>query len=495
MEATQPTGAMKLVGLTLTWGDVTITAQSGEALFQDRELKRFVATGNVLLRRGPDEIRASRLSLSGEALVADGVTLLGPPFRFDAARLHATVGKEYVLEGPTIGASTGELKIRASAVKLTPDGQLNLTEPTIKLWGVRIAKVKRLTLRLSGEGSGQSGPALPLTYRASAISGQILGLRVGFSAAGTSGLADLDQTSKRGVQWGVSLQKTVIRHTTPYDWRRIPFGTDPALPPQAGWLRARPEQLDPLLLNDDLLSQPSPVQPRVWSEAVRADAQVQWQSRRELATRRAGPLLLSRTPEVFAALTYPLGPARQPVTRDAMKTVRWSASLDLVAGKYAEQQLVQKGKRVAATRTGFSAGLASSPLLVAPNVLLGTGFSHTELRYSGGRRFVVGEAAGGLEWKRAPYSGVGVAVIRRSLRGATPLLYDQIDARDEGQLRVRFPVGKNLAGGVLFRRDLTQGKTFDTEFVLGLQGSLFTPGLTYRTLNRQLGLRVTVPAL
>ncbi len=493
-EIRQPTGAWKLTGLTLTWGDILITADEGEALIQDKELVRFSASGNVQLRRGPDRLTATRLTLSGETLVAEGVVLIGPPLQFTTKRLRGKLGQELILEAPLVGTTTGELKIQATELKLEKNGQLTLSGAQIKLWGLRLARVKQLTLRLSDNQSGSGGAALPITYRASSISGNILGLRVPFALQGFNAVAELDQTSKRGVQYGVALQKTLVQRPALIDWRRTPLGVDPALPYPQGWLTARPETTDTLLLADDILSQPSPVRPRVWREAVRADVGFQWQHRRELATRRAGPLLLSRTPEAMASLIYPLGPARSPLTRDAMKTVRWSATLDLAAGRYTEQQLSGNNPTVSASRLGFSAGVTSSPLLVGENLLLGMQFNHTELRYSGRKHFTVGEAAGGLEWKPAPYTGLGVSVVRRGLRGATPFFFDQIDARDEGQFRVRFPLGKKLAGGILARRDLKQGRTFDTEYALSVRGAGIEPRLTYRTLNRQIGLRFSVPA-
>jgi hypothetical protein len=493
-QGTTPTGAVRLVGLTLTWGDMVITADEGEALVQDGQPMRFTAKGNVLLVRGPDRMTATRLVLTDETLVAEGVVLLGPPLRFQTARLSGKRGEVLTLDAPTVGSTTGELKLRARHLKIEKGGLVSLEGTEIRLWGARLVRVRQLSLNLASDQEGQGGTALPLTYRASAISGQVFGLRVPFAVQGFAALADFDQTSRRGVQYGVLLQKTLTQRPIPGDWRRMPLGVDPTLPLPQAWSVARPSTVDTLLLADDILSQPSPVRPQTWTDAVRADIGVQWQHRREFATRRQGPLLLSRTPEAIYSLLYPLGPARPSITRNAMTTVRWSASLELATGRYEEVRLNESSKRVSAARTGYSAGVASSPLLIGRNLLAGVQLRHTELRYSGDRRFTINETGTGLEWKPAPYTGLGVAVIQRSLRGQTPFLFDQVDARNEGQFRVRFPLGKKLAGGVLARRDLVQNRTFDTEYTIAVRGAGIEPRLTYRTLNRQIGLRFSLPA-
>lgn len=494
METVLPTGAMRLKGLTLTWGDVVITAEDGELLLQDGQPARFTATGNVLLVRGPDRMTATRLAITNETMVADGVVLIGPPLRFETRRLSGKLGETLTLEAPTIGSTTGELKIQAESLKIEKGGQLELIGAQIKLWGARLIRVRQLSLNLAGDGNNQGGAALPLTYRSSAISGQAFGVRFPFKVYGFNALAELDQTSRRGAQYGLALQKTLAQRPTPGDWRRVPLGVDPNLPLPYAWTVARPEKVDTLLLADDILSQPSPVRTRTWTDAVRADVALQYQYRREFATRRQGPLLLSRTPEAIYSLLYPLGPARNPITRNAMTTVRWSAFLEVATGRYEETRLGETNQTVAANRTGFSAGLASSPLLIGRDLLAGVQLRHAELRYSGDRRFTINETGTGLEWKPAPYTGLGVAVIRRSMRGETPFFFDQVDATDEGQLRIRFPLAGKLAGGVLVRRDLKQNRTFDTEYTIAVRSAGIEPRLTYRTLNRQIGLRFALPA-
>ncbi|MGC4048015.1 MAG: hypothetical protein QM758_29825 [Armatimonas sp.] len=480
--------------LTLTWGDVVITADDGELLIQDGTVARLSVTGNINLTRGPDHMTATRLAITNETMVAEGVVLIGPPLRFESNRLTGKIGQTLTLDAPTVGSLTGELKIQAKSLQLEKNGQMSLTEAQIKLWGARLIRVKPASLKLGGDQSTQGGPSLPLTYRSSAISGQVLGLRIPFKVYGFNALGDIDQTSRRGVQYGLALQKNLALRSTPGDWRRVPLGVDPKLPMPNAWSVARPEKVDTLLLADDILSQPSQVRTRTWTDAVRADIGIQWQHHREFATRRQGPLLLSKKPEVIYSATYPLSPARVPLTRNGMTTVRWTAFLEAATGRYEEVRLGATNQTISANRTGYSAGVASSPLLVGKDLLAGVQLRQTHLRYSGDKHFNINEIGTGLEWKPAPYAGLGVAVIRRNLRGETPFFFDQVDAADEGQLRIRFPITRKLAGGILARRDLKQGHTFDTEYTIAVRSAGIEPRLTYRTLNRQLGLRFALPA-
>ena len=482
---------------SIRWGDLTMTAKSGTLERANGELGRLELRGDVRILRGPDTLLAEAFTFDGATgiFTATNATLDGPPVRIFAKTLRGSLKDGLTFEGVRFGFRTGELTVSARTGAISPTGRLIANDASVSLWRLKVFRLKTLRGHLGSDGE-RGGFTLPLTARSSSVSGQVLGVRVPFSLYGTDALAEVDQTSRRGMQYGLTFKKKLAQGAKATDWQATPFGRDPKLSELTGFTVARPANRDPLALSEEFFSVPSPVKPALWTEAVRADLSLDYQHRRDIAGRRQGPFLLSRQPEARLSVRYPLSPARTPVAGEALKTVRWVATVSASAGNYTETRLGSAPGIVRRSRAGAQLGLESSPLKVGESLLAASKFSLSDVRYSLGGHFRVSEATGGLEWKPAPYSGLGVALINRESTGTSPLFFDQIDAGREGQLRARISLGKSgLALGMLRRWDLAQQRPFDTEYALVGKGDGISPRISYRTLNRQFQFSLSLPAL
>lgn len=488
--------------LTLTepsvrWGDLVMTAKSGTLERTGTEMGRLELRGDVRILRGPDTLLAEAFGFDGATgiFTATDATLDGPPVRIVAKSLRGSLQGGLTFDGVRFGFRTGELTVAARTGTISAQGRLIARGASVSLWRLKILRLSSLRGHL-GADNERGGVTVPLTARSSAVSGQVLGVRVPFALYGADGLAEVDQTSRRGMQYGLTFKKTIAQGRKANDWQAVPFGRDPKLSPLTSFTVARPASRDPLALSEEFFSVASPVRPALWTEALRADLSLDYQHRRDFAGRRQGPFLLSRQPEARLTMRYPLSPARTPVSGDALKTVRWVGTVNASAGNYTETRLGDAPQIVRKSRAGVTLGLESSPLKVGESLLAATRFSLTDVRYGGGAHFRVSESTGGLEWKPAPYTGLGVALINRETTGVSPLFFDQIDAGREGQLRARVNLGKTgLAVGMLRRWDLTQKRPFDTEYALVGKGDGISPRISYRTLNHQFQLSFSLPAL
>ena len=486
-----------LLGVRIVWGDLTITGRTGEIDEKDGALIRLSVAGDVTLTRGPDVLKGASVTFDGAtaAFSASDVSLIAPPLTARGKMLRSTADGTLALDDVALGFRTGEITVRARQARFRPDGKLLLDDAVVRIFGLRIVRLKSLRGSLNGGGGSHQQFSLPLDFRSSAISGQVLGVQIPVALHGLDGTASLDQTSRRGIQYGVSLTRPLASGRPTPDWQAIPFGRDPSLPPLASLTKARSVERETLTLADDLFTLASPVRPALWSETVRAEAFLRYQQRREISGRRVGPLLLSREPEVGGFVRYPLSPARFPLTAGALKTVRWIATGRLEVGRYTETRIAEGGAKVSRARRGLTVGLESSPLKVGRDLLAAMSLSQADLRYESSEHYRLSEAAAGLEWHPSPYAAIGAAVIDRAERGVSPLLYDRADSPSEGQIRARLPLpGTRLAVGALRRWDLRQRHTFDTEYALAVRGDGLVPRFTYRTLNRQFGVTFSLPA-
>lgn len=501
-----------LTNSALTMGDVRFQA---DHIVVYQKTYRVEATGNVVLTRGDETVRAESFVFEGEdtSFVATNAVVVSPPFYVSGARITRTaVGliAQNALLSPC-AENKGEIRFVAQQIEIVDNRYAVLRRPTLYLFGTRLVTLPRYRIVLPrGRGSERDEYrfSVPLRVRQSRISGVVLGIGSRFylgEQIGGSFAADLP--SKRPLQYAVSLGRDFLPDQ-PVDRPRglfaDPTRRDAVLAPGASplreFLRARPlaPLPDPILDFEDISSTQSPLSRPTRTTTRALVGEINLTGNREVGDKRQGDLLLSRLPEVRLAGRLPLGtqppPADNEAARRYVRAPRVLLSGEASAGRYAERALEQSRMRVSRTRTLASVGLETLPLLLGERLLVLPRAAVTLQRYSGGQAYRHLEASLAADYVLGTRTAVGAAYIRRFTGGQTPFTFDQIDTKNEAQARAQLGLGK-LTLALLGRYDVDQGRVFDFEITVGLRGRCLEPRLSYRKLSQQIGFTLAFPGL
>ena len=512
--------------VVFTMGDLRLRAD--EAVF-DPAAFSLEATGNVVLTRGDEVLRGDRFFLSSDesTFQADKGQVVSPPFFISGKSITQKPGEIHATDARLAldPEGKGELQFRASDVLIQGEGRTTLTNATIYLLGLRLLTLKKITLEptrgtsggggLLSSGSGGGPPALPLVVRASGISGTAVGVNIPFGLPlHIAARIGAERTTKQGTNTTILLHRVLVSPQTDTSSRSLlptPGGIDKSvagLSPLRQLLKARPTPLgpDPVLDNEsilftrDLLANPT-------RRGVRNIAlDFAYSNNREIGTRRQGPLLLSRQPELLFTVEVPLA---KPFVRDAdnaeqraylRKKLRFVASAEGGVGKYTEvrlpTELVPNRVSVSRNRQYLLLGLGTLPYLVGDRVLVAAQTAQWISHYSGGETYRYGETTLSSDYVLGVRQVLGVSYIGRGVSGNPPFFFDQVDTQSEGQVRAQSPLpfgGGRYTLGLLGRYDLSQKRFFDTEIALAIKGRVLEPRFSYKTLNAQIGLNIAIP--
>ena len=512
--------------VVFTMGDLRLTADN--AVF-DPAAFSLEATGNVVLTRGDEVLRGDRFFLDSDTSVfqADNGQVVTPPF-FIAGQSITQKPGEIRAKNARLAPDPegkGEIQFRASDVLIQGEGRTTLTNATVYILGLRLLTLKKITIEptrgssgsggLLAGGSGGGPPALPLVVRASGISGTAVGVNIPFGLPlHISGRIGGERTTKQGTNTTLVLHRVLVPAQTDTSSRSLlptPGGIDKSvagLSPLRQLLKARPTPLgpDPVLDNEsvlftrDILANPT----RRGVRNVALD--FAYVSNREVGTRRQGPLLLSRTPELLFTVEVPLA---RPFERDAdnaqqrdylRRRLRFVASAEGGVGKYQEVRLpallTPTRTTISRNRQYLLLGFGTLPYLVGSRVLVAAQTAQWISTYSGGGLYRYGENTLSGDLILGVRQVLGVSYIGRGVSGKSPFFFDQVDTQTEGQVRAQSPLpfaGGRYTLGLLGRYDLTQKRFFDTEIALAIKGRVVEPRISYKTLNSQIGLNIAIP--
>ena len=232
-----------------------------------------------------------------------------------------------------------------------------------------------------------------------------------------------------------------------------------------------------------------------------------YSNNREIGTRRQGPLLLSRQPELLFTVEVPLA---KPFVRDAdnaeqraylRKRLRFVASAEGGVGKYTEvrlpTELVPNRVSVSRNRQYLLLGVGTLPYLIGDRVLVAAQTAQWISHYSGGETYRYGETTLSSDYVLGVRQVLGVSYIGRGVSGNPPFFFDQVDTQSEGQVRAQSAASVLAGDAILWvfwaATICRKNAFFDTEIALAIKGRVLEPRFSYKTLNAQIGLNIAIP--
>ena len=521
-------------GVVVMWGDVLLRAD--RFLYDPGTFLSAEASGEVTLTRGDEVLTGDRFLLDGPQgiFTVEHGSLFSPPLFVRGETITHSATEIYARDARVgIGApdGKGELQFRVGEVFVTPEVRNNNAKPapeaigqrvllkdaSLYLLGTRLLTVRRVSFVVrdsTGERRSrvETFSAPPITLRSSRISGFVFGAALPFVVGrGTTVNVSLDSSTKQGIQYAVSVQRSLLGPQPNSANRRglgaaSPGGVDPTVAeesPLRKLLKARPKppSPDPVLDFDEVLATRSPFAAPTRTAERDVHLILSASGNREFGIRRQGALLLSRQPEALLVARLPLsGPV--PVmdnneARAALRRPRFIVSGEASAGRYDEVRLDNGKQHIRETRFGGLIGVGTAPILVGNQVLVQATAAYRSFSYGDNRHYGYTESSLASTYIFSYRTSVGASYIVRDVGGATPFYWDQIDTQNEGQVRgqVAFGHGSRLTLATLARYDVSQHQFFDYEFALAVRGQNIEPRLTYRRLNRQFGINFALPGL
>lgn len=497
-----------------TIGDIRLEADRMEVSYSPLQVE---ASGNVLLKRGDEELRGTSFLLQGDKGIFDaqGATAISPPFYIRAetiTRIGTKGSNEFRARNARVTPSTsgrGEFGIKAEEVRFINEKRVVLRNATLYLWNNRLLTIRRLSFSANSGGNRDrpTGEVPPVSFRSSRISGLALGAGINFvPGPNITGSFQVEATTKQGFQYNGHLRAELFSYFPQFEPRRItaiPGGVDPKLvnaSPLRQLLAARalPPKYNSLLDFETILLTQTPVSRPVRAAGRDVHLEFNVSGRREIGTRRQGPLLLSKFPETALIARFPLRSEALRTNDNAaglsfLRRLRPYILSDLTLGKYEEERLGEDSIRIKSTRLGASLGIGTMPMLVGDSLLLYGQLIHRVARYQDDRTYGFTETTVAGSYVLGERTAVGLSYTERTQSGSTPFFWDQIDTRSEAQpfVQFRFPKGKYTLA-LLGRYDMRQQRLFDSEIALAIRGKNLEPRISYRSLNSQLNFGVAV---
>jgi hypothetical protein len=508
---------------TLTYGDLQIKADTITLLKNGDIVEVIEAAGHISITRGDESLRGERFTFWGTEGAADSerVVIISPPFYLSADRFIR--GKNgTVIQNARIVPSPdgkGELSISAREIQVLSDSKRAiLRDMTIRLFGTRLLTVRHARIPLGDRDRetdrDKGGLSLPLTFRVSGISGTTVGLRLPLVVDNrTSGEYGVEFPQRNSPQYYARLRRDLIKSDSIGRERSesalfaLPGGmgnqTYEGLSPirQLAMARPLPPTPDPILDYDSILLSSDPVERPVRALNRNLYVEVNTSTNRDISNKRQGPLLLSRIPEVQVSGSLPLvGKVPHGASNATLRRFLQSPHLQLtgsgIIGRYSERRLQNDQQTISSNRVGMSLGIGTLPLLIGDHLLLRPQMNANYFHYNtrGASTYRIIESSVTLDYIFYDRTMIGGSYIRRDQNGVTPFTFDQVDTRDEGQVRaqIALPGGKfTLASQI--RYDIKQSRIFDREIAIAWRGKTIEPRLSYRTQNSQFGFGLALP--
>ncbi|MBC8102066.1 MAG: hypothetical protein H7Z41_05710 [Cytophagales bacterium] len=508
--------------VTLTYGDLRIHA---DKIIYTLDGRFIEATGSVSLVRGDESLKGERFTFYGSDGSADSerTVILSPPFYLSAERFTRGEGGSFARNARLVPSpdGRGEVSLTAREIQITADGsRAILRDMTLRLLGTRLLTIRHARIPLGGgdrdnTNQAQAGASLPLTLRASGIAGIAVGINLPFDVGPLSGGYGFEFTQRTPPQFFARLGRDLIPPES--IGRERPSSILFAAPGGMGSRRyegmspvrqlalARPKLPSPdtVLDYDSILVNPDPAErpTRVVNRSLYAEGNLS--GNRDIGSKRQGPLLLSRLPEARLSGSFPLvgrlpRAANNAEVRRFLKTPHLLLNGTVSAGRYREQRLQNDRATINSGRLEGTAGISMVPLLIGEHLLFRPQVTAHYYRYDspGAPSYRFTESSATLDYFFYSRTMIGGSYIRRDQSGRTPFTFDQVDTRDEGQLRaqVSLPGGKFTLATQL-RYDLTRSKLFDTEIAVAWRGKAIEPRFSYRTQNSQFAFSLDFPGL
>ena len=485
----------------LHWGDLTISAR--QATFEGKT-NTLSATGDIRVERGDERFTAESLQIQGLdllgtkgdlnqfVLAVQKAQVSSPPFFLageDLVFRMTTGGEGRQLRFVPGTDGKGELALTADKIFALPSSnRLSFHNATIHLYGARLLTLRRLTLNPDATTKRQGlSLTMPLTFHSSRLSGATVGLRLPFSPVrGMKAVTIVESSSRQGVGTLFTLQKELLqregREEQPSLMNSLSAGKDSATekireiitartPPtyslaEAGWrdLLATP----PTVVRSD-----KGVLPHLRLEAT-------LQSNREFVRRNA-QMLLGRQPEV------------RLVGRVPQQGGDGGLVAEMGVGRFVETRFDQGRIGYREDRLQTRVGWEAPTFRFGETGRLRLNLTRTQQDYRAST-YRIYEARLAGDYSFSQHSGIGAGVILRDISGHSPLLFDTVEAQNEGQIRGQTAFGPYLLGAV-GRWDLKTRTLFDSEISLSLRGKTIEPRLSWRRQNQQFSFSVVFPAL
>ncbi len=497
----------------ISGGDVRVSADTIE---YDQRTSQFVASGNVLLTRGDETLRASRFVFDPETGIgmAENAIAVSPPFYVSGGRIERRPGGIFARDALLTACpeGRGEVRLMARSIEVVENEYLLVRDARVYLYGTRLFTIRRIRRGLGPRARNEENPllALPVRVRASGISGFVVGLGTPFSlSGGVAGDALVEFPTRYSAQLTVTLRRDLIGPPRPKPVKNAPNES-----PLRRFLRARPlpPPRDPILDFEDISPLADPISFPTRGSAPRLETTFAATLNRDVNSKRRARLLLSQLPAAQISGAFPLGranaapvPAGREAGRAALRKPRVQVGGEVSVGSYRERTLaVLEGKTVlAGTRTALRASATGEvgllPLLVGDHLLLRPRLRLTLAAYDepGLRSYRVAETDFAADYVFGARAFVGLRYVRRFEDGRTPFVFDAIDTRNEVQASAQTSLGGNgrYTFAVLLRYDTDERRLFDYELTLAQRGRCIEPRLSYRKLGGQILFNVAFPGL
>jgi len=512
-------------GAQLTFGDLHIHADrivfSQDGLF-------IQAAGHVTVVRGDERFSGDELTFAGAARTFDlknGVAI-SPPFYLSGARITRDDQKGLIASKARFVPSpdgNGEIALSAEKIQITADGKsATLRNATLSIGHSRLLTIRYVRIplasALSGNGSEVVQPRLqsPIVLRYSGVAGTVIGLTTPVEAPfGIYGSATAAYTTRTQPQFHLDLRRNLIaseaigRARPSSVFFSSPGGMGDAqmasLTPlrQLATARKPPPVPDPVLDYQTILANADPVSRPIQVAQRNLYIDVNLFINRDYGTKRQGPLVLSQQPEVSLNGSLPVvGSLPQQATDTELRRFLRVPRLQIVGGVfegwYREHRLKQDKKTLSGDRFATTVGVGTLPLLIGEHILFRPQVVTNNFRYNSPSHSEYGytETSLTLDYILSSRTMVGGTLIRRDQYGTTPFTFDEVDTRNEGQLRGQLALARSrFTLGTMLRYDLQQDRLFDTEFAVAWRGKAIEPRMSYQTLNNQITFGFNFPGI
>ena len=491
-------------GPQLTYGgELTLSAGQADA---DLAAGTYDLRGYVRIHETDTTLQAQEVTFNGRASsgVATDAAIYRSYFTIRAPRIAGTPELITAYGGDFATVPNGgpaDLYLRSQTITLDSGKRRGtLRNATVYLFGARLVTIKRLSFGFGGPGGG--------TRRAIAVPTVGYSLRYGtFIAFGNNTrIMRLPLQYRLLLPTRQTVQAALTSAQTLYTPRVHPTPAAPYTGPTTLLDRLRaaatvspgplPEG-DPLRFTD-FLPDPNPIQlfnaPSHGGLYLGEDLSTHVAS----SGRLRNDLYVSRLPEASLSGDIPLTPVpKAPIYGDpqafraSLRHIVLYAQARETIGYYREQ-LSSAPYHIYARRISHQAGLATRPLLIAPNTVLLPSISITTNSYSGGKTaYRYDQINVAVNHYFSPLTAVGLQFLASSTSGDSPFDFDVLDTSRE--LDLRFQTGNvHLVAAGRIRYDLARGGVIDYQAALGPALRGLIPVLSYNFRTRSVGLGIEI---